>query len=332
MAVTYYATNGSQKTIPVFYNLFVRDEKDAPRVEAIVAEQMQSLKPNLHGPVYVTSIGTQLDVPNTTLLHHVSNGTELITLHSLWQYCQRHPQEKAVYLHSKGSFHPKEVNDHYRPFLTKAALSNECAHLPSECNVCSVRFSPSPHAHTPGNMWLARCSYVQQLMDPYFFEHAMDQVYPGKTRGVFRNGQLLSCRGLGRYSAEHWIHSHPGASPCDLYEDESFIYGYFGIPEPTMEYGYHLSMAPRFPSIKTYTKKRCKGGLYERFNEYKSLYSMVPEMIESSWWGWRLEEYNRTLTLMASAKEHQADYRDGQLMLDDTQLILEQQKRDEQNA
>lgn len=32
--------------------------------------------------------------------------------------------------------------------------------------ICSSRMSPLPHPHTSGNMWLAKCDYISQLIDP----------------------------------------------------------------------------------------------------------------------------------------------------------------------
>ncbi|MGK3752685.1 MAG: hypothetical protein ACI8RD_004990 [Bacillariaceae sp.] len=58
--------------------------------------------------------------------------------------------------------------------------------------------------HTSGNMWLTRCDYVQRLIDPYLFEKRMDNI----TSNCTSNGRE-SCDGRIRYSAEHWIHSHP---------------------------------------------------------------------------------------------------------------------------
>ena len=37
--------------------------------------------------------------------------------------------------------------------------------LGEPCDVCSLRFSPLPHQHVSGNMWLARCSYVERRVE-----------------------------------------------------------------------------------------------------------------------------------------------------------------------
>ena len=75
------------------------------------------------------------------------------------------------------------------------ALSKECAMMPEDtCNVCSSRFSPVPHPHTSGNMWLARCDYIKKLIDPLIFEAAMNSLdYDG-------GEAFLACDGRGRVS------------------------------------------------------------------------------------------------------------------------------------
>ena len=201
--------------IPVFYNLFVNNKKDASRVMDIVSEQKSFLLPEYHKSFYVQSMGgVQLNITNTTILGHRPKGNEVITLHSLWKFCKKNPQtEKVVYLHSKGSFHPKPKNTRLRKFLTAGALSEECALVGTQCNVCSTRFSPLPHPHTPGNMWLARCDYIRKLIDPLQFEETMNSIYSARTNTTqckrMDDISESSCVGLGRFSAEHWVHSHP---------------------------------------------------------------------------------------------------------------------------
>ena len=172
--------------------------KNQSRVEHFVKAQL-ALKRSEHSPVIVNSIGMPLFSNDTTTKFYKS-GSEVITLHNLWEYCKIHadPKQKVVYLHSKGSFHATPENDKLRMFISRGALSKECATLPSTCNVCSSRMSPIPHPHTSGNMWLARCDYISRLMDPILFGNAMKNIAPTGT----------DCRGVGRFAAEHWVHSH----------------------------------------------------------------------------------------------------------------------------
>jgi hypothetical protein len=195
-----------ESSIPVFYNLFVANATESSRVMDIVSEQRALLRPE-HKPFFIQSMGTvELNIPNTTVLGHRVKGTEMTTLHSLWEFCTHNRQiEKVVYLHSKGSSRHSTQNEDLRKFLTAGALSKECASVgPEMCNVCSSRFSPLPHPHTSGNMWLARCDYVRKLIDPFDFEERMNEF----TSNCTSKGRE-SCDGRLRFSAEHWIHSHP---------------------------------------------------------------------------------------------------------------------------
>ena len=298
--------NSNIGNIPVFYNLFVKNEEDAPRVMDIVKEQFKKSLPGVHYPIYVNSIGTHLDFNsnygsgdgsdatntkplNTTerpieILGRYETADEHVTLKALWDYCVK-PQnkhKKVVYLHSKGSFTNSQNNGKLRRFLTAGALSKECATIGSNaskkgtgnsysCNMCSSRFSPVPHPHTSGNMWLAKCSYVKKLIDPEQFEAAMESLEHDDGE------EFLACDGRGRYSAEHWVHSHPSVKPCDLYTDPSFTWNYDGIPAvKQFKKNLKLQAVPRF-DLETYVKtdiSYCRGrGASQKFriDEYKGL-------------------------------------------------------------
>ncbi|MGK3736736.1 MAG: hypothetical protein ACI8RD_013068 [Bacillariaceae sp.] len=275
----------SWDNIPIFYNLFVNNQQDAPRVRQIVNEQFNKLLP-VHNPIYINSIGTPMDLNDTgaILLGHYETAAEHVTLKALYDYCRNpeHVHKKVVYMHSKGSFTATQQNGKLRRFLTSGVLSEECATMPDTCNMCSSRFSPVPHPHTSGNMWLARCDYIKKLIDPEKFENAMDSLeYEG-------GHAFLACDGRGRYSAEHWVHSHPSVKPCDLFTDPKFTWNYDGIPV-VREFKSHLKLehAPRF-DLKTYLKtniRDCAGrgaSVKFRIDEYKGLYNETPT---SDWWG-----------------------------------------------
>ena len=274
------ANKESAATIPVFYNLFVRNSSDAARVEELVLEQLTFLQPEHR--VFMHSIGYPIELPMIRLAHH-DKGTEIDTLHSLWEYCTINPQAHVAYVHSKGSFNPIYRNKVLRRFMSAGALSKECSsELPDDCDVCSSRFSPLPHPHTSGNMWSARCSYIQRLIDPALFEARMDKV-------TTRRDVYPGCLGLARYSAEHWVYSHPSNRPCDLHLDRRFTWGYNRASGP--EFVKSVAMAPRFP-LETFVADQCVGiGLsgQDRIREYRDLYNETPS---STWWGWNY--YNDT--------------------------------------
>ena len=142
--------------------------EDIAYVQDIVNEQLSQLLQE-QNEVFVCSIGAQFEIKSTTLIQHDAASNEIGILALLWQYYKDHPNPayesaKVIYLHSKGSFHPKKENDRLRIFLTCGALSQECSTLPSSdpCNVCSSQMSPVPYPQTSENMWLAKCNYVQK--------------------------------------------------------------------------------------------------------------------------------------------------------------------------
>lgn len=293
------AKNGgsSHFIIPVFYNVYANPaEKGDAKEYKYANEQMSLLLPEHQ--VFIRSIGKSFKVENATHIQHDDEGSEGGTLKLLWTYCKTHgmdsPDKKVVYLHNKGSFHPKKSNDILRRWLTRAALSKECTNMPPFCNVCSYRMSPMPHPHTSGNMWAARCEYIRKLMDPMLFQQKMAQLY-----GNHGNPMI----GTGRYAFEHWVHSHPSILPCDLSTSE-YIWDYHGLPEQNHD-EFKLEAAPRYdrntffriaardiPYMRSYELPRTIDKhltLDHRLDEYIFLYNETPPY---SWFGWKF--YNDT--------------------------------------
>ena len=50
---------------------------------------------------------------------------------------------KSFYLHSKGSksTHSQEVKSLQSAYVTTGAVSQECLHIPNDCNICSTRIT-----------------------------------------------------------------------------------------------------------------------------------------------------------------------------------------------
>jgi hypothetical protein len=276
--------------IPIFYNLYVKDEQDAPRVYDLVVDQLARRRSE-HTPVYVHSIGYNLSIPNTVLLQHHDAASEMVTLHSLWRHCQNHTTGKVIYLHSKGSFTNSVMNEKLRKFLTTGAVSVGCSNLPSTCNLCSSRFSPLPHPHISGNMWLARCDYVKDLVDPSEMPDRMENVVA--TLGLPK--RHLACDGRLRFSMEHWIASSPLVKPCDLYTNKSFTWAYEYVPDDLYPNATRLKRAPRY-ALKNFIKRgACNGrgtDIEQRLHEYQILYNT--SLPDRSWWGWKIFEKNFT--------------------------------------
>ncbi|GKY90307.1 hypothetical protein MPSEU_000004700 [Mayamaea pseudoterrestris] len=180
---------------------------------------------------------------------HHADGFEEHTLEPLHSFCQRQQHTahkrrnvsnsisdarfKVIYLHSKGSFHRQRgENDVWRKHLTRAALSEKCleygiSSLSNSCNVCGLLFYPLWTFFYPGNMWTADCEYVAKLVAPLTHRARLEQAVAATD---FLNEINLSLSnwkmtlyetgpgylGVGRYSSEHWIASHPDVVPCDL--------------------------------------------------------------------------------------------------------------------
>eukprot|EP00928_Gymnodinium_smaydae_P016597 TRINITY_DN1624_c0_g2_i4.p1 TRINITY_DN1624_c0_g2~~TRINITY_DN1624_c0_g2_i4.p1 ORF type:complete len:362 (+),score=21.29 TRINITY_DN1624_c0_g2_i4:145-1086(+) len=262
--------------IPVFYNVYKDPSDTISLADDIVKEQISYLRPE-HSKVFVNSIGSPVEVQNASLIQHRKTGGEMDTLALLWQHCQEHVEDTVVYMHNKGSFHPSETQGRWRRFLSRGALSEECSNMPASCDVCSSRMSPLPHVHCPGNMWAARCAYIQKLLERTEFQKKMDSYHANKTYPE-------SCVGAGRYAAEAWVHSHPSVQPCDLSTD------YHILEYPEGDFVKKLEPAPRFglDKYKQFKPWRCPDrSLEERLQQYQSLYNERPA---ENWWGWKLFE------------------------------------------
>jgi hypothetical protein len=141
----------------------------------------------------------------------VDEGFEQQTISQLWKFCQSHPEDIVWYLHNKGSYHRRKNNDILREWLTKLVLSEGCLkELKKGADACGMRFADVPHRHFPGNMWIAKCSYIRLLPDP------LKAMRGESCRRIQPSGRLRiknfttpcvreSCLALGRYYIEHWI-------------------------------------------------------------------------------------------------------------------------------
>jgi len=290
-------SDGSPAKSVVFYNLFAKDAADVPRVAELVRDQLSRLDPehqelriNMIGAITgISMLGLNATLAEKATSHHYEEGNEDVTLHDIWSYCQTaQPSQVVVYIHSKGSFHDSPQNARLRSYATAGAVSEECRQMPAECNICSSRMTPIPYPQCSGNMWASRCSYVSKLMDPKKLVDAMEAT-PDARRGK------SWCVGRKRYTFEHWLHSHPDASPCDLDTNEEYMWGYRDIrlhlAKP--EFEKVIKRAPRFDLDKFKSKyvslpssRICEGvgeSQHERLVEYKSLYERSPP---EDWWGW----------------------------------------------
>ena len=126
-------------------------------------------------------------------------------------------------------------------------------------------------------MWAARCAHIQNLIDPAKYRMVME--------GVADFEVPRSCLGKDRFAMEHWVQSHPGTMPCDLYKEEKYT-GWGSVFLPKGDFEKELRASPRFPFERYSLNTPCKlvgSKLEHRLDEYKVVYGIDPP---PSWWGW----------------------------------------------
>eukprot|EP00428_Durinskia_dybowskii_P009447 CAMPEP_0170286678 /NCGR_PEP_ID=MMETSP0116_2-20130129/43392_1 /TAXON_ID=400756 /ORGANISM="Durinskia baltica, Strain CSIRO CS-38" /LENGTH=251 /DNA_ID=CAMNT_0010538087 /DNA_START=135 /DNA_END=887 /DNA_ORIENTATION=+ len=196
--------------LSIFYNVYIPEE-NATAIQ-IVSEQLTQIVEGLRQirgiqqaiPLRYITVGRTLadeslvsmcgnysEQISCTHLAHFAQGHEEHTLGAMYEHCSAHPLDRVIYLHNKGSYHETIDNHHFRRHLTDAVMSNDCIeHASSEdCNVCGLLFNPFPEPGFPGNMFLAKCSYVRQLVHPAKFA-AMKDIFFGKVRKFIADGTL----------------------------------------------------------------------------------------------------------------------------------------------
>lgn len=220
----------------VFYHIFFPSSDNVQHAIDIVNEQLgQVARLSPDSAVFATAIGPPRHVPAVDGLcrqHQLDcqttsheTGFEEVTLSRLQDFCQQYPASTVTYLHSKGTYHEMTVNEYWRPILTAAALSRDCQDgiRDNSCNVCGLQFFTQWNTFFPGNMWTARCDYVQKLLPvddmAAHYEQVFREVLLMRLRGQLSTDFLKFDRpdffGLDRYAGEQWIGSHPQLRPCD---------------------------------------------------------------------------------------------------------------------
>ena len=243
-------------TIAAFYNIYVskEQEKATPTVLKIIEEQINQLaqshaaSPKFNTTVFYNTIGLQSAVNETFMnnlctgrnnitckhLQHYDTGFEEVTLQALYEHCQTHETDLAMYFHSKGishnsesiavysmyilsnpksccpgSFHPRNQ----QPWRVRlmAAISNKLCVEPANktCNVCGLNFASHFSHFMPGNFWIAPCSYVKKLRPPKLFEgdmiNAANQISDLQRQNVIDRKAVFPdadwSQGTGRYAA-----------------------------------------------------------------------------------------------------------------------------------
>jgi hypothetical protein len=158
----------------------------------------------------------------------VSRGSEPVTIKKLWNYCLENPNDIVWYLHDKGAYHPTESNHILRSILSQNVLSSQCYdEVVSKSDACGMRFTDIPHRHFPGNMWIAKCSYIRLLPDPTIGRGVPCKQGGGQlVVGNYRTSCLNHvCLATGRFYIEHWIGYLVDGAMSDCLRDSGYIYG-----------------------------------------------------------------------------------------------------------
>lgn len=338
--------------IAIFWNIYVHPEpgrdKYVKTAKRIIQEQLKYRReePELvNATIYYSHFGKQdFEIQDCSPCKRIAggeHGNEQITLQKLYEYCTVNPQDRVLYMHTKGSYTRCRKNHLLRNFLMKGIFSPECYDMPTNgtCDVCTSHFSTFPFHSVAGNMFVAECDYVRKLIPPDDFSTAkaavMEKVWNVTDRlkdeelkadkygkALFRTIYHLKSRerkqmrkgrrdwqihrepwvGVGRYSMEHWIHSHPSVRPCDVF-DEEFQYKHKG--DVIIKNGANRVNAPRSMNLTdmnygNHAWYRLQGRLFE----YQQIYSSLPSPDS-----WIYKAYNDTLAdtrreFRRVAKEH----------------------------
>ena len=233
-----------------------------------VAHSLNQLDNNGRAVVYYNLIGKALPPdkveafchslhPNLScrMIGYYKSASESVTLQNIYEFCGANEDSRVTYIHSKGSYHHTDVNQNWRRELTTAVLHPQCLNpLDDKCNVCGTSFFTRFAFMFPGNMWTAKCSYVNKLLPPK--EGGEYDVKKKKSIIQFLKMRLYGALdttlmedridyfGLGRYQLEHWIGSHPSILPCEMHRTNVTL-GYMVSGRVNSTYDYDWGMGPR---------------------------------------------------------------------------------------
>jgi hypothetical protein len=244
----------------IFYNVYVprnSGEEIVNRTMQIIEEQIGQV-----GHSYATSLSSMVNLHYVTIgmrdavkatemqiickqnriqcshVAHHDAGLERVTLQAVKDFCEPYGADdshRVAYLHSKGSYNPSSYQQRWRRRMTMAVTSEMCLKPKNDtCNLCGLMYMPMWVSFMPGNMWAAKCSYVNKLLplESYIEKNndlmgrQVNKMTHNKTLsfGVFQNKGFQNkpdLFGLERYADEHWVGGHPSVIPCDVFNSIS---------------------------------------------------------------------------------------------------------------
>jgi hypothetical protein len=297
----------------VFYNLFIpKETNEAKYAVGVMTEQLGQVASSLRrleelnhdeqsAVVFYNLIGNPfppeaLGVFCSELhprlvcqqINYYETASEAVTLQNIHDFChyggvqsQSDRDIRVTYIHSKGSYHHTPVNTNWRRELTNAVLHPDCLSPPDDrCNVCGASFFTRFAFIYPGNMFTAKCSYINELLPPL----TGGEYERLKTESVVKflklrlwghlNTTLLHDRfdyyGLGRFQLEHWIGSHSSIQPCELHR-KNVTLGYMVSGKVNSTEDYSWGMGPRREEVVDEipeAQKALKSNEDAQFKEY----------------------------------------------------------------
>ncbi len=231
---------------------------------------------------------------------HHSSGYEMITQQALLEYCQKeeHTHHIVSYIHDKGTLNRLEHQSNSRQLLTWTALSDQCMVrllIQNQCNVCGANFMSVWGPTYWGNMWSARCDYVQNLISPFDLYERNVEAYNSKPNGMTSDFFYTSIHvmdyslGKDRFAAEQFIGNHPHFIPCSFRKPVEAIKSIWAV-NPPEEFRYYI-----IPSEEHKTVEDMEGeGGNKRIKEWYLLpgilwryHTLYNEMPPPDSWIWR---------------------------------------------
>ena len=213
------STSSVDNKVALFYHVYTplpKDWEGIKNARRIVTEQLDQLPDNVE--VFYNSVGGSCNIPTeqATLLRHYESGFEDLTLQSVYDYCVEHPDKPVIFMHNEGSYarHRGGISDRWRQSLMRGLHGCRLDH---GCNVCGLHVQALPTLHFPGNVWMAECSYVRQLVSPRDYSAMRNWTNERPTSLTHSMYEIdENTIGNGQLTWESWIGSHPTVRPCDV--------------------------------------------------------------------------------------------------------------------
>jgi len=345
----------------VFYHISIPRDKKLSALYALKSQLdvlsmgqydiiSRSYDPQRHVILYYTIAGNLTDIGFFTKMCQAkrerltcrklgelpSAGSYGEALRHLYDFCLAKPSQSVTYLSNTlpaaygvnrtESFTPQKIRTY-----TTAVTSKMCLKERENCNVCGAEFYPLPFNHFLGNTFTASCNYVKDLMPPESFEKAMNSAAGDALVSSLRGAVTTELfpftpqnLGLGQYSVEHWIGSHPDFEPCDvapvrhswlpLFTGGSYLANDY---TSSRAYDFMWSPAPRRSSapVGYLSRMREKKAMETNGTVFREYYYLAGNLIRwfklynkaPPWNSWVWQWYPKGDEWMIGAKKHGLD-------------------------